>query len=655
MQRIRVLATIAAIAVRGSAAIAAPPVEAYGNLPSVDLIAISPDGSKFALIVGDETRRQVQIRNASDQAIMQTLGVGVAKIRSLQWAGENHMLITASQTAMLGGIVGPKREYFLVTDFNLSTHKAVTLLSRGIDNVGKLNSVVADPTTAIIDGVPTAFLEGLTFPDSIGIVTLFRIDLDSGKTRVVLTGNPATRSFLVDAKGTVVAANDIDTKTGWSTVWTRGDKGQQVWLEPGKDDGRPTLKGFGRDNASVLIETETDEHVTYHELTIGHATMSPALATMSDAEPVADSARHLIGSVGEHALAVDYSFFAPTDAKLWAKITRAFPKAVVRLEAWSDDHRRIVLRVEGKTVGAAYYLLDTTTYQAAWLADEYSGIAPADLADKTLITYPAADGLAIPAYLTLPLGRPAKGLPLVVLPHGGPVSRDDPGFDWWAQALASRGYAVLQPQFRGSTGLGEKFITAGNGQWGRRMQSDLSDGVAFLARAGTIDPQRVAIVGGSYGGYAALAGVTLQHGIYRCAISLAGPADLRSFLAYEETKSGGAKTATMRFWQRLMAVTSSTDPALDAISPARQAMRADVPVLLIHGRDDTVVPFAQSKAMAATLAKAGHPATLVTLDGEDHWLSRSATRVAMLRATVNFLETNLPVSATTAVTVSPGS
>jgi len=253
-----------------------------------------------------------------------------------------------------------------------------------------------------------------------------------------------------------------------------------------------------------------------------------------------------------------------------------------------------------------------------------------------MIDYVAADGLALHGVLTLPRGRAAGKLPLVVLPHGGPAARDHAEFDWWAQALASRGYAVFQPNFRGSTGYGPAFQIAGNGQWGTKMQTDISDGVAALAARGIIDPKRACIMGASYGGYAALAGVTLQQGLYRCAVSVAGVADLQLMKADE--LGVGPTRVQARNWATLIG--ARTD--LAAISPAMAAARADAPVLLIHGRDDTVVPYAQSTRMAGQLRAAGKPVELVTLKGEDHWLSRGATREAMLVAAVAFIEKHNP-------------
>jgi len=224
-----------------------------------------------------------------------------------------------------------------------------------------------------------------------------------------------------------------------------------------------------------------------------------------------------------------------------------------------------------------------------------------------------------------------------VLVHGGPASRDVPGFDWWAQAIASRGYAVLQANFRGSTGYGDAFLEAGYGEWGRKMQTDLSDGVRWLADQGVIDPARVCVVGGSYGGYAAMAGPTLDTGVYRCAVSVNGVSDLRRMVDREARRRAEDENAAVRYWNRFMGAERLGDRSLDERSPVRLAAQADAPMLLIHGRDDTVVPVEQSRLMAQALRRAGKPVELIELDGEDHWLSRSDTRLTMLTAMIDFL------------------
>jgi dipeptidyl aminopeptidase/acylaminoacyl peptidase len=297
---------------------------------------------------------------------------------------------------------------------------------------------------------------------------------------------------------------------------------------------------------------------------------------------------------------------------------------------------------DSPTLGPAYALVDLDTKSARYLSDVYIGLTADGVSERRPIKYKAADGTQISAYLTTPRGKDPKNLPLVVLPHGGPKARDTLEFDWWSQALASRGYAVLQPNFRGSSGYGWRFVAAGFGQWGKAMQTDLSDGVRHLAKDGVIDPKRVCIAGASYGGYAALAGATLDKDVYRCAASVAGPSDLKRMLTDSNRGYASSNNSTQRFWLRFMGADGLKDPDLAALSPAKLADQVKIPILLIHGKDDTVVPYVQSTLMADALTKAGKPVKLVTLPSEDHWLSRGATRLQMLTALVEFLEKNNP-------------
>ena len=254
------------------------------------------------------------------------------------------------------------------------------------------------------------------------------------------------------------------------------------------------------------------------------------------------------------------------------------------------------------------------------------------------ITYTARDGTSIPAFQTLPPGSSGKNLPLVVLPHGGPHRHDHYGFDWLAQFLATRGYAVLQPQFRGSTGYGEAFRKAGEHQWGGLMQDDITDGVKALLDKGVADPHRICIVGVSYGGYAALAGAAFTPDLYVCAASIGGIADLPALLAYVEHQTGEESDAVA---SSKTSIGSRYDANVIARSPIHATAAIKVPILLIHGIDDTVVPIAQSESMARALHAAGKKATLLKLSGEDHWLSRSDTRVRVLKELDAFLGTYL--------------
>jgi dipeptidyl aminopeptidase/acylaminoacyl peptidase len=246
-------------------------------------------------------------------------------------------------------------------------------------------------------------------------------------------------------------------------------------------------------------------------------TIGPPMAERRQLEaPIEDQDHRMIG--GAHlADDIQYVFFDPKMQERWDAIVRAFPGEHLRLTSWTASLTEAVVLVEGARDGYGYELVDMSTHTATPLGELYEGLG-APLAVRRF-TYTAADGLTVPAYLTLPQNANLKNLPLIVLPHGGPALRDTALFDWWSQALAAQGYAVLRPNYRGST-VSARYVAQGYGQWGRKMQSDLSDGVRYLAKTGIVDPQRVCIVGGSYGGYAALAGVTLEQGVYRCAVSV---------------------------------------------------------------------------------------------------------------------------------------
>jgi dipeptidyl aminopeptidase/acylaminoacyl peptidase len=198
----------------------------------------------------------------------------------------------------------------------------------------------------------------------------------------------------------------------------------------------------------------------------------------------------------------------------------------------------------------------------------------------------------------------------------------------------------MQPNYRGSSGYSRAFREAGFGQWGGKMLTDISDGIAPLAAQGLIDPKRVCIVGASYGGYAALAGVTLQKGIYRCAVSVAGVSDMQALFDWD-TGEGGHNSSE-RYMRAATGADKAGDDKLDAISPARFAGQADAPILLIHGKDDTRVPIGQSETMVSALKHAGKPFEYVIMKGEDHFLSREETRITMLKAAVDFVKRNNP-------------
>jgi dienelactone hydrolase len=261
------------------------------------------------------------------------------------------------------------------------------------------------------------------------------------------------------------------------------------------------------------------------------------------------------------------------------------------------------------------------------------------LASMEAISYKSSDGLEIPAYLTIPPGVEAKNLPLVVAPHGGPWVRDDWGYDTIAQFLANRGYAVLQPNYRASTGYGKKFLDAGNGQWGRKMQDDLTWGVQHLVERGIADPARVGIMGGSYGGYATLAGVTFTPDLYAAAVSIVGPSNLLTLLE-----------SIPPYWEagRIMMYRRMADPRtpqgrelLERESPLFSADHIHTPLMVVQGANDPRVNKAESEQIVVALRDRGFAVEYILAPDEGHGFARPVNSMAMMMAAEKFLAKHL--------------
>ena len=636
----KLVGLIAAWVVLAGGAVNAAPLDVYGRLPAIDSVKISPDGVNLALLVTNGDQRKIIIEDVATRKIVTSVNAGTQKVRDLRWAGNHHLLITASQTGLLGpDVLSNRGENLLAIDFDVAKraqHPLLKFLTSQSDN--SLNIILGYPEVRMIEGRPQAFVVGIHFVGNQGRRTLFQVDLDRGVISNISDGFPTTENYVVGADGALLAETDFDAPTkrwslkSWTGHWTEVGQ-RQAAIET------PALLGLGRTDGTVLIGYQDDSNYTLHEAPLNGAKWGDALTDVDPERLLFDPVTHRLA--GSAVLVGDterYTFYSPNDQKIWNALSAAYPGSRVTLASMSDDHQKWVLLVDSPTEGPAYALVDLATKKGSWIGDVYTGLKVGDVSPKTAVAFTAKDGLALTGYLTTPYGKPKRGLPLVVLPHGGPASRDHANFDWWAQALASRGYAVLQVNYRGSEGLGWAFQSAGFGQWGRKMQTDLSDGVRYLAKQGVIDPARVCIVGGSYGGYAALAGATLDPGVYRCAVSVAGVADVARLVDWDATREGRQGVLIQRYWVRYMGATST----MGEISPAKHADAATVPILLIHGKDDTVVPYAQSEEMASALRAAGKPVEFVTLKGEDHWLSEGETRLQMLQATVAFLEKNNP-------------
>ena len=320
----------------------------------------------------------------------------------------------------------------------------------------------------------------------------------------------------------------------------------------------------------------------------------------------------------------------------------AFPGEIVRPVTWSKDRNKVVLSVSSSSNPGDFYYFDKENMILTFLWDSSPWIDRAKLAKKTPIKYTARDGLVIHGYLTIPLGTSGKNLPMVVHPHGGPNVRDTIGYDTYVQFLASRGYAVFQPNFRGSTGYGAYHYISANKQFGKTMQDDITDGVNYLIDQGVADPDRIAIFGGSYGGYATMAGLTFTPDLYAAGINFVGVVDLE--LLQEDSNRNSRRFGG--FYDELRLEWGDPDDPEDMeyiieTSPLRQAHKIKSPVLIIHGAQDNNVRLVHARKLADKLDSLGKEYEWYVEPYEGHGFSGEQSTLNMFGKVEEFLAKHL--------------
>ncbi len=612
------------------------PLAAYGRLPTLEDVSLSPDGTRVAFVKTTDDSRALHIVELTGK-FLGGVRVGNTKLRQVFWQDNDRVLAVVSTTRLPPfGFSGATREWFQVVRYTISKN-SIQPIEFDVGSEQTFNVLTGSPAVREVDGKSVLLLPGYYVGGGRVLPAMFSFGGDYGRPRIIARGNEPITDWLLDGAGRIAAQFEYDDSKKTWIIRTRRDDRLATIAKGEAPLDPPELVGFDASGEHAIVEFLQDDEPVWRPIALKDGTLGDALDHGAALHNVITDPRNgrIIGGVLNRD-DLEYVFFDNELQAHWNAILRAFPKDIVRLASHSADFSKVILEVFGPENGYSYAYFDWYTHQALVLGPRYADVK--QTAEIRKITYSAADGMAISGFLTLPRDLSPHKLPLIVLPHGGPAAKDTQRFDWWAQALADQGYAVLQPNFRGSN-VSRKFVEAGYGEWGRKMQTDLSDGVQYLAKEGVIDSSRVCIVGASYGGYAALAGVTLQSGIYRCAVSVAGPSDLPRMRRWTLQNRLGITT---RYWNRFWGVAERDDDALKAISPVAHLDGISAPILLIHGRDDTVVPYEQSEVMLNALKQANKQVEMVTLKHEDHWLSSSETRLQMLQATVAFLRAQNP-------------
>ncbi len=627
----------------------APPLDLFAASPLIDDITISPDGKRVAFISQKVDQKILGYFDLADQKLHQ-FALGAKKVRSIFWGDNTHVVMVSSVTDSLPGFAS-KGEFSLAEIINLDTLEVRQIYGH-MDNF--YNIVQGDLSRIKVNGEYQITASGVHFGGQFEepYLCLYSFSVATkALPHLIDSGTRNTEDWVFTTMGVPLAYCDFNDEAGthdkewtlyFNVVETNPPHYKKIYSVTGGTNF-PGLVGLGRDGKSVVISVKDPDGdgYNYHEIS-ADGVLSPPLDTKpGDRTPLFHPVTGYLAGFSNHDDWFTYDYFDP----LMKKLAEAIPQVLApgyrfKIYETAEDPRKMIIYGESADDAGSYFFADFSTGDTKVIASNYPDLPQGWITQKQAIDYKARDGLKIHAYLTLPPGKPAKNLPLIMFPHGGPTARDTIRFDWEAQAFASRGYAVLQPNFRGSTGYGAKFEKAGNGEWGRKMQSDLSDGIAHLVAQGIVDPKRVAIYGASYGGYAALAGATLDPaGTYRCAVDIAGVSDLRPFLNDIQNDSGSTyQSITVIGEKELLG-----DPAhYDDVSPARQASKAYCPILIIHGTDDTVVSIDQSHRMVNALKSAGKDVQFITYKGQTHWEDIASSRLQMIQESMDFIQKHNP-------------
>jgi len=591
----------------------APSVEDFFRNAEFTQMKLSPDGNWVAALTSVNNRRNLAVLAVDDnQAVAITNGQRT-DINDFYWVTNDRLVylidVDGNEAFGLFGInrdgsgwhelVGP-------TD-------GVQVFPRQVLPLDRLEQ---DPEHMLVTDNERRKL----YPD------VSRLDIETGRmTREVMNPGYVT-SWITDHDGVVrVGIGSTDDPRDLITEVLYRDSAEDDWRVLTRfhqfDDHGFTPLGFAADNHTLYVRSnigrDTAALYSYDpaigelgELIFGHDAV--------DIEGIASSPRdHRLLGVSYEFERPAFEAVDPVMAELKTAIDDALPDTLNTIVSMSDDEQRMLILAFSDVEPGSFYMLDRNIGQLRFYASRMPWLSPSQLAEMRPVTFTARDGVVLRGYLTLPRGAGDGPLPLILHPHGGPYGiRDSWGFNRAVQFLASRGYAVLQVNYRGSGGYGKRFMDIAWQQWGLAMQNDLTDAVHWAIDEGIADPDRICIYGASYGGYATMAGITKTPELYRCAVNYVGVVDIPDLYAY--WSSTPIASGIEAWFRRAIGDPRADRERLEATSPINSLDGLGVPLFIVHGRRDPRVPVAQAEALTRALRRREIPFELLIKDDEGH-------------------------------------
>ncbi|MCU0302509.1 MAG: S9 family peptidase [Thermoanaerobaculales bacterium] len=617
-------------------------VEAFARLPEYVDMDLSPDGTRLAAIVNRNGETVVYTRSVADSKINPLVSTDnhTYRINWIRWANNDYLAISLrfpSQVLAARGADYMSSRMMIVKWNDPSTIRPLFTPAEDAPFIPQFQDRVVDWLADEDDWIALAI-----DLDQPGSLSLYRFRISKEERKVL---HAASRGRIVDW---VLDEDHVPRvyvnldKAEYRVFYRRAgeDSYSLGWKYEALSDQEVTPLGFSSDPNLLYVTAYKDGFRALFSVDLARSDLP---MTLVHARSRSDVSERLIRSVWRGGAV---GVLSPTDESsyhLWdteyaafdAAINRALPDTRNYIVDMSDDGEIYLLYVISGDSPGRYFYGNRSTKQVSVIASSYPMLDGLDLPEMKRVEYTARDGTEIEAFLTLPAGAGEKRLPTILFPHGGPISATTDHFDYWTQFFANRGYAVFQMNFRGSSGYGYDFLKSGLKGWGLQMQDDISDGLSWLIEEGVTDPGRVCIVGGSYGGYAALMGAVKSPTSYRCAVSFAGISDIEMLVKNSKQYSDHEVV------ERMVGDLKTDREQMRSTSPRRQAEKIVIPVLLAHGSDDRVVPIEQSEVMAEALEKAGKTVKFMVFEGGDHYLSKEQHRLSFFRIMDLFLAQHL--------------
>ena len=643
-------ASMLAIAAAARSATLEEDAKAFGTRQAFQSMEISPDGKKLVAIVGGPGRQTLVKVIDVTNGVTRDIAMSEANPETIRWcnfATDTQLICKYSGVVRIDGIqLGFSRLVTLGIDgkglkeLGQKQHAS----EAGIRQVdGEILDWLPDQPGSVLMArtyLPQTNTTGSLIADSREGLGVDKIDLATLKATKVETPNAAVADYITDGRGNIrimqtMQRGAMSELTGLFTFKYRRP-GSRTW-EPLTEYNAITETG----DYPIAVEASSNSAFVLRENNGRDALYRMKLDGTKTTTLVAENPKVDIDSVerlgfGQQVIGYSYAddqrrtvYFDPEFRALAASLGKALPQQpLITFLGANKDGSKLLIHGGGDRAPGSFYYYDKASKHLDLVALARPELQNRPLAEVKSILVPAPDGTQIPAYLTLPPSGVAKNLPAVVLPHGGPSARDEWGFDWLPQFLAARGYAVIQPNYRGSAGYGDEWMAKNGFQSWRMSIGDVTASARYLVSQGIADPGKLVIVGWSYGGYAALQSAAVEPNLYKAAVAVAPVTDL-ALLKRQ------AQEFTNR---RLVEDFVGAGPHIVEGSPLKRVGEIIVPVLLVHGDADINVDIDHSQKMAAALRGAGKPAELMTFKGLDHQLDDSNARIQMLKKLGAFLD-----------------